>query len=147
MSGKKIKKNNQLYSSIHGHSLPYLSSCHTMEEVLLWSYACEEATIDESPCPGTGVIWLKGGQGTTTNHDGRTATLQLYLTQQAGDLHTVHLGKKRVLERCSIVVCNAENRIQHIVGFIVSLDVRFYRVQLSIGVRFYCVHRCQFLPI
>ena len=46
----------------------YLSTCHTVEEVLLWSDAGQEPTGHVTPGSGGGVIGQEGGQGAPTHH-------------------------------------------------------------------------------
>ena len=62
-----------------------------MEEILLRSDPREEPAIDKPPRSRAGVVGEEGGQEATAGHEGRTLSLQLNLTQQAGDLHAIHL--------------------------------------------------------
>ena len=48
--------------------ISYLSTCHTVEEVLLWSDAGQEPTGHVTPGPRGGVIGQEGGQGAPTHH-------------------------------------------------------------------------------
>ena len=63
-----------------------------MVEILLRSYPCEKPSIHKSSCARTGVVGKEGGEEGATGHQGGTLALQFNLTEQARDLHTVHLG-------------------------------------------------------
>ena len=66
-----------------------------MKEVLLRSDPREEPAVDEPPRSWAGVVGEEGGEEAAAGHEGRTLTLELNLTQQARDLHAVHLGAVR----------------------------------------------------
>ena len=79
-----------LRAPTHTHST-HLPASHAVKEVFLRSDAAEEPSIHETSGPGAGVIWQEGGQEAATGHERRSLPLQLYLTQETGDLHAVHL--------------------------------------------------------
>ena len=62
-----------------------------MEEVFLWSDACQETSLHKSPSSGAGVVSLEGGKETAAGHERWSLALQLNLAQETGYLHTVHL--------------------------------------------------------
>ena len=63
--------------------ISYLSSCHAVVEILLWSNPCEKPSIYEPSCAWTGVVGKEGGEEGATGHQGGTLPLQLNLTKQA----------------------------------------------------------------
>ena len=76
------------------YTILYLSASHTMEEVLLGSNACEKSSIHKASSTGTGVIGQERREEAPTGHQGGTLPLQLDLTKQARNLHTVYLNMK-----------------------------------------------------
>ena len=66
-----------------------------MEEVLLRPDAGEETPSDEATGAWPQVVGRETGQGLAVQHEARPPTFQLNLTQQARDLHTVHLVGSR----------------------------------------------------
>ena len=75
----------------HMHIPSHLPACHAVEEVLLGSDASQEAAGDKAAGPQREVIGCEGGQGPATAHQWGPTTLQLDLSQQAGDLLAVGL--------------------------------------------------------
>ena len=69
----------------------HLPACHAVEEVLLGSDASQEAARDKAAGPQREVIGCEGGQGPAAAHQWGPTTLQLDLSQQAGDLLAVGL--------------------------------------------------------
>ena len=62
-----------------------------MEEILLRSDTSQEASIDKATSSGRRVVWQEAGQRLAVHHEWWSSAFQLNLTQQAGDLHAVHL--------------------------------------------------------
>ena len=62
-----------------------------MEEVLLGSDARKEAAINEASRTRGGIIGQERRQGLAVEHESGSVALQLDLTQEAWDLHAVHL--------------------------------------------------------
>ena len=73
------------------HIPSHLPACHAVEEVLLGSDASQEAARDKAAGPQREVIGCEGGQGPAAAHQRGPTTLQLDLSQQAGDLLAVGL--------------------------------------------------------
>lgn len=70
------------YGHFEKQRLFYLTTSHAMEEKLWGLDASHEPSIDESTCSWTGVEWSERGKGFPRNHQRRSFTLQLDLTQQ-----------------------------------------------------------------
>lgn len=76
---------------LHGCVNQTFSSGHAVEVVLLRSDSREKAPVNEAACSRTRVVALERGQVVTADHERRSTTLQLDLTEETRDLKTVHL--------------------------------------------------------
>lgn len=82
-----------LWNSIIITTIPLFQPCSERSTPAVWSPwgTCRRRT----PRSWAGVVGEEGGEEAAAGHEGRTLTLELNLTQQARDLHAVHLGAVR----------------------------------------------------
>lgn len=125
----------------------YLSTSHTVKEVLLWDKTSHETVNDESTTSRRRIIGKERRQRIAIDHETGTSSLELLLSEETRHLHAVDAGAlgSRLDHELEVVVGKAldqavrEARVCQIVlkrvygAFIREVDlshVRFVRVQV-----------------